>query len=238
MSLTPALELRDIRASYGRIEVLHGVSLTVPAGSVCALLGPNGAGKSTTLKVASGELKPTQGCVHVAGSHVNGASPDSLARAGVCRIPEGRGVFPNLTVLDNLKMWTYSSPDMKLDDVKEKAFARFPRLGERQDQLAGRMSGGEQQMLAMSRALVSDPVVLILDEISMGLAPLVVSELYDLVSGLASEGMTILLAEQFARTALAIADYAAVMTHGAIAMIGQPADVADFVSQAYLGGAA
>lgn len=238
MTRVPALELRDIHASYGRIEVLHGVTLTVPTGSICALLGPNGAGKSTTLKVASGELRPTSGCIHVAGSHVNGASPDSLARAGVCRIPEGRGIFPNLTVADNLKMWTYSGASMSLKEVQEKAFARFPRLGERQTQLAGRMSGGEQQMLAMSRALVSDPIVLILDEISMGLAPLVVSDLYDVVGGLAASGLTILLAEQFARTALAIADYAAVMTHGEIAMVGQPADVADFVSEAYLGGVA
>lgn len=238
MSLVPALELVDVRASYGRIEVLHGVNLTVPAGSICALLGPNGAGKSTTLKVASGEVVPTHGCVHLAGTHVNGASPDSIARAGMCRIPEGRGIFPNLSVRDNLTMWTYSQPGLTREKVLDTAVTRFPRLGERMNQLAGRMSGGEQQMLAMSRALVSDPVILVLDELSMGLAPLVVSELYELVSGLAAEGLTILLAEQFARTALAIADYAAVMTHGEIVMMGEPADVADAVNAAYLGGAA
>ena len=233
----PALELKDVYAGYGRIEVLHGISLSVPVGSVFALLGPNGAGKSTTLQICSGKLRPTRGCVHIAGTHVNGAAPESLSKAGVCRIPEGRGIFPNLTVAENLRMWTYAT-DLSLREVQEKAYARFPRLGERRSQLAGTMSGGEQQMLAMSRALVADPGVLLLDEISMGLAPLIVAELYEVVAGLAAEGISILLVEQFARTALAVADYAAVMTQGRIAMVGQPADVADFVSEAYLGGAA
>ena len=233
----PALELRGITAGYGRIEVLHEVSLAVPAGSVYALLGPNGAGKSTTLQVCSGKIRPTAGCIHVAGTHVNGAAPEALSRAGVCRIPEGRGVFPNLTVAENLRMFTYAT-EMSLRDVQETAYTRFPRLGERRTQLAGTMSGGEQQMLAMSRALIADPGVLLLDEISMGLAPLIVSELYEVVRQLANEGISILLVEQFARTALAVADYAAVMTQGRIAMVGQPADVADFVSEAYLGGAA
>ncbi|MBK5307996.1 MAG: ABC transporter ATP-binding protein [Frankiaceae bacterium] len=237
MTGTAALELRDIVAGYGRIEVLHGVSLAVPVGSVFALLGPNGAGKSTTLQICSGKIRPSRGCVHIAGAHVNGAAPEALAKAGVCRIPEGRGIFPNLTVAENLRMWTYAT-DLSLREVQEKAYARFPRLGERRTQLAGTMSGGEQQMLAMSRALVADPGVLLLDEISMGLAPLIVAELYEVVRALAAEGISILLVEQFARTALAVADYAAVMTQGRIAMVGQPADVADFVSEAYLGGAA
>ena len=237
MRTPPALELHEVVAAYGRIEVLHGVSLQVPVGSVFALLGPNGAGKSTTLQICSGALVPRSGCVHVAGSHVNGAAPDALAQAGVCRIPEGRGVFPNLTVEENLRLWTYAG-GVTPGEVRERTFARFPRLGERRRQLAGTLSGGEQQMLAMSRALVSEPGVLLLDEISMGLAPLVVAELYDLVGQLASQGISILLVEQFARTALAVADYAAVMTQGRIAMVGQPADVADFVSEAYLGGVA
>ena len=234
---TAALELRDITAGYGRIEVLHGVSLRVPAGTVYALLGPNGAGKTTTMLVASGKIRPTAGCVHVAGTHVNRVAPESLAKAGVCRIPEGRGVFPNLTVAENLRMFTYAS-DLSTADVQAQAYARFPRLGERRNQLAGTMSGGEQQMLAMSRALVANPGVLLLDEISMGLAPKIVTELYELVAQLAQEGISILLVEQFARTALAVSDYAAVMTGGRIAMVGQPADVADFVNEAYLGGAA
>ena len=234
---TPALELRDIRAGYGRIEVLHGVTIVIPPGSVFALLGPNGAGKSTTLQVASGQLRPMSGCVHVAGSHVNGAAPEALARAGVCRIPEGRGIFPNLTVADNLRMWTYAS-ERSAAEVEQQTFDRFPRLADRRRQLAGTLSGGEQQMLAMSRALVSEPGILLLDEISMGLAPLIVTSLYEVVAQLAAEGITVLLVEQFARTAMAVADYVAVMTQGKIAMVGQPADVADFVSEAYLGGVA
>ena len=233
-STQPALELRDIRAAYGRIEVLHGVSLVVPPGTVFALLGPNGAGKSTTLKVASGRMVPTAGCVHVAGSHVNGAAPEKLVRAGVCSIPEGRGIFPNLTVAENIRMMTYRG-GLSSGDVQDHAFTRFPRLSERRLQLAGTLSGGEQQMLAMARALATDPSLLLLDEISMGLAPLIVNELYDLVGQLAAEGISILVVEQFARTALAIADYAAIMVHGRITRVGQPQDVTDEVSAAYLG---
>jgi branched-chain amino acid transport system ATP-binding protein len=235
--MTAAIELRDVRAGYGRIEVLHGVSFSVPAGCVYALLGPNGGGKSTTLQVVSGRIKPTAGCVHIAGTHVNGAKPDALTRAGVSSIPEGRGIFPNLTVEDNLRMWTYAA-GMPVKDVQERAFTRFPRLAERRKQRAGTMSGGEQQMLAMSRALVSEPAVLLLDEISMGLAPIIVSELYDLVRQLGEEGITILLVEQFATTALKVADFAAVMTHGKVVAVGQPQDIEEHVSAAYLGGAA
>ena len=234
---TYALELEDVVAGYGRIEVLHGVSLKVPTGSVFALLGPNGAGKTTTLQVCSGKVKARAGCLHVAGTHVNGASPEALAKAGVCRIPEGRGVFPNLTVEENLRLFSYASR-LSFAEILDRSFTRFGRLGERRSQLAGTMSGGEQQMLAMSRALIAEPGVLLLDEISMGLAPLIVAELYDVIGQLAEDGISILLVEQFARTALAVADYAAVMTQGRIAMVGQPADVADFVNEAYLGGAA
>ena len=234
---TYAIELADVHAGYGRIEVLHGVDLAVPVGTVYALLGPNGAGKSTTPQVIAGNVTPRSGCVHVAGAHVNGAKPDALVRAGVSRVPEGRGIFPNLTVDENLRMWTYAA-SMSLADVREKAFARFPRLAERRTQRAGTMSGGEQQMLAMSRALVADPSVLLLDEISMGLAPIIVQGLYELVRQLAEAGITILLVEQFANTALAVADFAAVMTQGRISAVGQPQDVAEHVSAAYLGGAA
>jgi branched-chain amino acid transport system ATP-binding protein len=234
---TPALELLDVRAGYGRIEVLHGVTFSVPPGCVFALLGPNGGGKSTTLQVIAGKIRPMSGCVHVAGSHVNGAAPEALTKAGVCRIPEGRGIFPNLNVVENLRIWTYAA-DLPPREVEERVFARFPRLGERRKQLAGTLSGGEQQMLAMSRAFVSEPSVLLLDEISMGLAPLIVTELYELVAQLAADGMTVLLVEQFARTALAVADYAAIMTQGKIAMVGEPADVEASIGEAYLGGAA
>jgi branched-chain amino acid transport system ATP-binding protein len=229
------LELRGVKAAYGRIEVLHGVDLVVPAGSVVALLGPNGAGKSTTLKVASGQLRPTAGHVHVAGRHVNGATADEMARAGVCAIPEGRGIFPNLTVAENLRMVTFGS--VSLRNVEERTYARFPRLQERRNQLAGTMSGGEQQMLAIARAIATEPALLMLDEISMGLAPLIVAELYSLVAQIADSGVAILLVEQFARTALAVADYAAIMVQGVIRTVGQPADVADELSSAYLGKA-
>jgi branched-chain amino acid transport system ATP-binding protein len=205
---------------------------------VFALLGPNGAGKSTTLKVASGRLTPSSGCVHVAGTHVNGASPQKLVRAGVCSIPEGRGIFPNLTVAENIRMMTYKGGGLSSSDVQDQAYRRFPKLGERRTQLAGTLSGGEQQMLAMARALTTDPSLLLLDEISMGLAPLIVAELYELVGQLAAEGISILLVEQFARTALAIADYAAIMVHGRVTRVGQPQDVTDEVSAAYLGGGA
>jgi branched-chain amino acid transport system ATP-binding protein len=236
-STNHAIELVDVHAGYGRIEVLHGVNLAVPSGTVYALLGPNGGGKSTTLQVVSGAIRPTSGCVHIAGAHVNGASPDSLARAGVTRIPEGRGIFPNLNVDDNLRIWTYAA-GLSLRAVQKSTFARFPRLEERRNQRAGTMSGGEQQMLAMSRALVARPAVLLLDEISMGLAPIIVSELYALVRQLAEEGITILLVEQFATTALRVADFAAVMTQGRIIAVGEPQDVESQVSEAYLGGAA
>jgi len=233
----PALELLDVTASYGRIQVLHGVSLVVPPGSVFALLGPNGAGKSTALKVASGRLTPTGGCVHVAGTHVNGVKPHKLAKAGVCSIPEGRGIFPNLTVAENLRMVTYAG-DVSVAEVEDRSYTRFPKLGQRRSQLAGTMSGGEQQMLAMARALATDPSLLLLDEISMGLAPLIVAELYDIVRQLAEEGRSLLVVEQFARTALAIADYAAIMVHGRIISMGQPQDITDEVSAAYLGATA
>ena len=229
----PMLELIGLRAAYGRIEVLHGVDLVVPRGAVVALLGPNGGGKTTTLKVASGQLAATSGCVHLDGRHVNGVAPDALARIGVCTIPEGRGIFPNLTVRENLKMVTFGGADQR--QVEERAFAQFPRLAERRNQLAGTMSGGEQQMLAMARGLAVDPTLLFLDELSMGLAPLIVSELYELVKQIAESGVSILVVEQFARTVLGVADYAAIMLHGRVTSVGQPDDIAPELEAAYMG---
>ena len=229
----PVLELRGVRAGYDRIEVLHGVDLTVPSASVVALLGPNGSGKSTIMAVASGRLAPTAGCVHVAGRHVNGARPEDLAGIGVCTVPEGRGVFPNLTVRENLRMATFAGPP--LERVEEEAYARFPRLGERRNQLAGSMSGGEQQMLALARALVTDPALLLLDELSMGLAPIVVARLYDHVAEVAASGVSILVAEQSARIVLGVADYAALLVNGRVASVGEPADLEAELSSAYLG---
>jgi branched-chain amino acid transport system ATP-binding protein len=230
----PLLELRDVRAAYGRIEVLHGVDLAVPEGSVVALLGPNGAGKTTTLGVCAGLIEPTGGSVYLAGRRVNGAAPDELARIGVCTIPEGRGIFPNLTVRENLQMMTYAG--RTLAQVEAVAYERFPRLAERRTQLAGTMSGGEQQMLAMARGLATDPALLLLDELSMGLAPIIVEELYAIVAQIAATGVSILVVEQFARTVLGVADYAAIMASGRIVQVGRPADLEAELSTAYLGG--
>ena len=187
---TYLLELQGIRASYDAIEVLHGIDLQVPAGTVVALLGPNGAGKTTTLNVACGLIAPRAGKVIIAGRDVTGVAPEELARRGVITIPEGRGIFPNLTVRENLQMATYSG--RPLAEVEEMTYRQFPRLGERRSQLVGTMSGGEQQMLAMARGLASNPAILLLDELSMGLAPLVVEELYGIVADIAASGVSIL----------------------------------------------
>ncbi|HET8929474.1 MAG TPA: ABC transporter ATP-binding protein [Acidimicrobiales bacterium] len=229
----PLLELCGVRASYGRIEALHGVDLVLPAGSVLALLGPNGAGKSTTLKVLGGLVPATRGCVHLAGRHINGTAPHELARAGVAMIPEGRGVFPRLTVHENLRMASHTGMDTAT--IEERAYERFPRLGERRRQLAGTMSGGEQQMLALARGLASDPAVLVLDELSMGLAPLIVAELYELVAQVAATGVSILVVEQFARTVLGVADLAAIMVGGRITAEGRPSEIEAELASAYLG---
>jgi len=228
-----ALELRGVSAAYERVEVLHDVCLAVPAGKVFALLGPNGAGKTTLLRVASGRMKPNRGTVHVGGRDVTGMSPERLARYGVCSIPEGRGIFPNLTVTENLRMWTFRG-GVRRSDVESSAYGRFPRLAERRRQLAGTLSGGEQQMLAMSRALSTNPSLLLLDEISMGLAPMIVAQLYELVGQIAAEGFSILLVEQFAQTALQVADRAAVMTQGRLELEGSPDEVASAVGDIYL----
>ncbi|WP_183093565.1 ABC transporter ATP-binding protein [Nocardioides stalactiti] len=232
----PILEVIDLHASYGRIEVLRGVDLTIPKGAVMALLGPNGAGKSTLVKVVSGQKSPTSGDIHLAGVHVKNAGSDDLARVGLCTIPEGRSVFPNLTIEENLRLMSYAG--IPAGAVLDTAFSYFPRLHERRRQLAGTLSGGEQQMLAMSRALASDPALLLLDELSMGLAPIIVEELYETVAQIANSGVSILCIEQFARTALKVSDYAAVMTGGRIVASGEPGEILDTMADVILGGAA
>jgi branched-chain amino acid transport system ATP-binding protein len=233
MSERPLLELSGVHAAYERIEVLRGVDLVVPEGAVVALLGPNGAGKTTTLRVASGQMAPTAGSVYLLGRRVNGVAPDRLARLGVCTIPEGRGVFPDLTVRENLRMMTFAGID--LSTVEEAAYERFPRLRERRSQVAGTLSGGEQQMLAIARALASDPALLMLDELSMGLAPLIVEELYEVVAQIAASGVAVLIVEQFARTVMGIAHQAAVMAHGRIEQVGAPEEMEGALSAAVLG---
>ena len=222
-----------MRAGYGRIEVLHGVDLEIAGGSVFAILGPNGAGKSTLLKVLNGRLRTTAGSVRIDGVEPRHWTPDVLAHGGVIAIPEGRGVFPNLSVRDNLRMWTYRG-GISTAEVEARAFEQFPRLKERRRQMAGTLSGGEQQMLAISRALAGETKVLLLDEISMGLAPIIVAELYELVAEIARTGVTVVLVEQFAETALGIADRAAIMLHGRIAHEGTPQEMADEAESAYL----
>jgi branched-chain amino acid transport system ATP-binding protein len=228
-----ALHLEGVRAAYGRIEVLHGVDLEIAGGSVFAILGPNGAGKSTLLKVLNGRLRTTAGSVRIDGVETRHWTPDVLAHSGIIAIPEGRGVFPNLSVRDNLRMWTYRG-GISTTEVEARAFEQFPRLKERRRQMAGTLSGGEQQMLAISRALAGETKVLLLDEISMGLAPIIVAELYELVAGIAQTGVTVVLVEQFAETALGIADRAAIMLHGRIAHEGTPREMAQTAQSAYL----
>jgi branched-chain amino acid transport system ATP-binding protein len=234
IDVEPILELRDLRAAYDGVAVLDGVNLAVKPGRVVALLGPNGAGKSTTLKVVAGLHPASGGDVMMAGRRVNGARPEDLARFGLCLIPEGRGIFPNLTVRENLWMMTHRGGD--LDRVEEETVRRFPQLGKFMHRTAGTLSGGEQQMLAMARGLSTDPALLVLDELSMGLAPIVVDQLYETVSQVATEGTSILLVEQFARIVMDVADDAAVMVQGKIVVTGRPRDLEDTLSQAYLGG--
>jgi len=174
------------------------------------------------------------GTVLLAGRPVNGARPDDLARAGMCLIPEGKGIFPNLSVRENLRMATYTGTS--LPQLEETAYTRFPRLRDRRRQTAGTLSGGEQQMLAMARGLATSPALLLLDELSMGLAPIIVEELYEIVAQVAREGVSILVVEQFARTVLGVADYAAIMVSGRVVSVGRPADLEDELSAAYLGG--
>ncbi|WP_280261222.1 ABC transporter ATP-binding protein [Nocardia abscessus] len=228
------LALREARAAYDAITVLHGVDLDVAAGQVVALLGPNGAGKTTALKVIAGIHPVTSGRLVLGGRDVTGADPRDLARAGVCLIPEGRGVFPNLTVRDNLLMMTFTGRSR--EEIEEIAFSRFPILGKRAGQIAGTMSGGEQQMLALARGLATNPAVLLLDELSMGLAPLVVGKLYDEVAEIARQGVAVLLVEQFAAAVLDIADHAAVLVRGRVVRQGHPdSGIRNELAALYLG---
>jgi branched-chain amino acid transport system ATP-binding protein len=229
----PMLELRDIRAGYGPVEVVHDVSLEVGAGSVMALLGPNGGGKTTMLNVCAGTVTPSSGEVRFQGTTVTKMSADDRARKGICTVPEGRGIFPNLSVRENLLMATQVGVPM--DRIEEVAFSQFPQLSARRKQMAGTLSGGEQQMLALARAFATQPKILLLDELSMGLAPIVVGQLYDKVRQLAAAGLSILLVEQFARTALPIADSAAVVLQGVVAHRGSPAEMEEALSTSYLG---
>ena len=235
MSPEPAIALTGVSVSYGGIPALHDVSLTVPEGSVVALLGPNGAGKTTTLRAVSGLARVERGRIVVHGRRVERRPPHVVARLGVVHVPEGRGVFPTLTVRENLEMTSYALRD----DVDPVAGAAelFPVLGSRLRQAAGTLSGGEQQMLALARAVLARPRVLMVDEISMGLAPMVVAELFDQLRAQAAAGTSLLLVEQYVDAALDLADYVYVLDKGRVVDVGEPADVRrGALVSAYLGG--
>jgi branched-chain amino acid transport system ATP-binding protein len=218
------LSLEGVSAGYSGTPVLRSVDLVVPDGSVVALLGANGAGKTTLLRVASGLLKPTSGRLVLDGADVTQAAPHELVRRGVCHVPEGRGVFPSLTVQENLDL---QSPKGKEKEAVERAVAAFPRLGERLRQVAGTMSGGEQQMLALARTYVQSPAIILLDEVSMGLAPKIVDEIFDFLQILREQGASLLLVEQYVTRALAAADYVYLLNRGEIAFAGQPSELDD-----------
>ena len=231
--MIPLLSLKKVTAGYGEISILKDVSIDLFSGQIYALLGSNGGGKSTTLKVCSGQLLPTKGELIIAGKVMTGSEPNALARAGICTIPEGKGIFPNLTVRENLLMM--ASSGATIEAIEQVTYQRFPQLSSRIKQLAGTLSGGEQQMLAMSRALSTDPAILLLDELSMGLAPLIVGQLYEIVQQIAEEGVAILVVEQFANTVLEIATTAGIMTHGKLTKEGTPSDIQKDLKHAYLG---
>jgi branched-chain amino acid transport system ATP-binding protein len=234
-----SISLDGARAGYGGIEVLHGIDLAVAPGEVFAVLGPNGAGKSTLLGVVSGRLALTAGALVIDAHPVRKAQPERLARDGLCCIPEGRGIFPNLTVGEHLSLWAggrrFGVRESKAA-LMSAAFERFPALAERRRQLAGSLSGGERQMLALSRALRPGVRAFLCDEVSMGLAPLVVEELYSFIASLPSAGVTVVVVEQFAEMALAVADRAAVLVEGKVRLSGTPDEVRAGLSAAYLGG--
>ena len=237
------LTIEDLHAGYDKTEVLHGVSMEVPKGKVVTLIGSNGAGKTTTMRAISGMIRPRAGRVVLEGRDITGQESHRIARCGAAHSPEGRRVFSTLTVLDNVRMgaftrYTRSRPRGEIEADLEKALAMFPRLADRRNQLAGTLSGGEQQMLAMARALMLNPEVILLDEPSMGLAPILVEEVFNIIRRLKSEGITMLLVEQFAAAALEVADYGYVLENGRIAIHGSAGQLRNdpAVRAAYLGG--
>jgi branched-chain amino acid transport system ATP-binding protein len=239
MTQQPILELRDLKVSYGKVQALHGVSFSIAQGEVVALIGSNGAGKSTSLRAISGLMAPSAGNILFKGGDISGKRADEVLRAGIAHCPEERHVWPEMTVEENLQLGGYIVSDKtKLDARVEDGFNRFPRLRERRKQLAGTLSGGEQQMLAIARALISEPTLLLLDEPSLGLSPLLAQEVMGAVRELQKGGMTILLVEQNVHNALSVASRAYVLETGRVvaadtseALLGNKD-----VLRAYLGG--
>jgi branched-chain amino acid transport system ATP-binding protein len=237
------LQIKNLVAGYGKVQVLHGISISVPKGKVVTLIGSNGAGKTTTMRAVSGMIAPSAGEISLNGKRVEGKESYEIAKLGLAHSPEGRRVFATMTVNDNLILGAFprltgSRPKGDVAADLERALELFPRLKERRLQLAGTLSGGEQQMLAMARAVMLNPDVVLLDEPSMGLAPILVAEVFRIIERLKGEGVTMLLVEQFAAAALAVADYGYVLENGRISVHGPATQLRDdpAVKAAYLGG--
>ncbi|ANW03891.1 ABC transporter ATP-binding protein [Bradyrhizobium icense] len=232
------LDVSDLVTTYGKIEALKGVSLQVEGGKITCLLGPNGAGKTTLMMTIAGILRPRRGSIKLGGVELVGLSPAKIVSRGIALVPENRLVFPEMSVRENLLAGAYQRRDKsEIADDMERMYARFPRLKERREQLAGTLSGGEQQMLAVARALMSRPRVLLMDEPSLGLAPLVVAEIFDIVAALNRDGTTILLVEQNAHMALKVAHQFFLMEQGRVTFRGTPGQLAEdeVIQRAYLG---
>lgn len=232
------LKVENINVYYGAIHAIKGISFHVNQGEVVTLIGANGAGKSTTLQTISGLLRSRTGCIEFCGENIGNVPSHKIVERGLAQVPEGRRIFLQMSVEENLEMGAYTQSAAGIDTDLEKVYAQFPRLKERRRQIAGTLSGGEQQMLAIGRALMSHPRLLMLDEPSMGLAPILVEQIFDIIRQLHEEGTTILLVEQNAQMALSVADRAYVMETGKITLSGTGAELAasDEVRKAYLGG--
>ncbi len=232
------LELENVHTYYGNIHALKGLSIHVEEAEIVSLIGGNGAGKSTTLKTISGSLRPRHGSILMAGEDLTKLKPHEIVQKGIVQVPEGRRIFGRLSVTENLEMGAYTIKDKhRISSNMEKVFTMFPRLKERRSQLGGTLSGGEQQMLAMGRGLMADPKILLLDEPSMGLAPVLVDSIFDTIQEMHRSGTTILLVEQNARAALAVADRGYVLQTGTIVLSGDAAELRanEMVQKSYLG---
>lgn len=232
------LEIKDLEVYYGVIKAIKGISFEVNQGEVIALIGANGAGKTTVLHTISGLIRPKNGEVLFEGKNLVKVSPDKIVKMGIAQVPEGRRVFANLSVYENLKLGAYTRSNVaEIAESLESVYQRFPRLKERKKQLAGTLSGGEQQMLAMGRALMSKPKIILMDEPSMGLSPILVSEIFDIIRAISEQGTTVLLVEQNAKKALQIADRAYVLETGTISLSGDADELMhnEQVKKAYLG---
>ena len=233
------LDIKDLKVSYGKIEAIKGITLNVSQGEIVTLVGANGAGKTTLLKTISGILKPSNGVIKFEGKDIQSIAPHDRVLAGLCQAPEGRGIFPGMTVLENLEMGKYSRPEWKkeLQEDLDRVYTLFPRLKERQGQSGGTLSGGEQQMLSIGRALMARPRLLLLDEPSMGLAPMFIQQIFKIIREIQTQGVSILLVEQNAAQALSCANRAYIMETGTIVKEGSGKELLndEAIKKAYLG---